>query len=101
MRSDYHNPLNLGQNRLITIDGLADIVAKIAGVEVTKRHVAGPQGVRGRNSDNTRLQQVLGWTPEISLEEGLARTYTWIEEQVIASRSGRTAASDKQLAVGK
>jgi nucleoside-diphosphate-sugar epimerase len=68
MRSDYRNPLNLGQNRLITIDGLADIVARIAGIEVTKRHVAGPQGVRGRNSDNTRLQEVLGWTPEISLE---------------------------------
>ena len=53
MRSEYRSPLNLGQDRLITIDGLADIVAKIAGVEVTKRHIAGPQGVRGRNSDNT------------------------------------------------
>ena len=47
-----------------------------------KKHVPGPQGVRGRNSDNTRLRQVLDWEPEISLEEGLARTYTWIEEQV-------------------
>jgi len=100
MNSDYRKPLNLGQDRLITIDGLADIVAKIAGVEVTKRHIAGPQGVRGRNSDNTRLQQILGWTPEISLEEGLARTYRWIEGQVITSRSVQTGARDKQIARG-
>ena len=59
MRSDYHEPLNLGQDRLISINQLADIVAKIAGVVVSKRHVTGPQGVRGRNSDNTRLRQVL------------------------------------------
>jgi GDP-D-mannose 3', 5'-epimerase len=101
MRSEYRNPLNLGQDRLITIDGLADIVANIAGVEVTKRHIAGPQGVRGRNSDNTRLQQVLGWTPEITLEEGLARTYKWIQAQVIASRSVQTEARDKPIATGK
>jgi nucleoside-diphosphate-sugar epimerase len=101
MRSDYRNPLNLGQNRLITIDGLADIVAKIAGIEVTKRHIAGPQGVRGRNSDNTRLQEVMGWTPEISLEQGLARTYGWIEQQVIAPRSVQTEARDEQRAAGK
>ena len=101
MRSEYHNPLNLGQDRLITIDGLADIVAKIAGIEVTKRHIAGPQGVRGRNSDNTRLQQVLGWTPEISLEEGLARTYRWIEGQVIAARSVQRETRGKQIATGK
>ena len=101
MRSEYRSPLNLGQDRLITIDELADIVANIAGVEVTKRHIAGPQGVRGRNSDNRRLQQVLGWTPEITLEEGLARTYKWIEEQVIVSRSMRTEAPDKPIATGK
>ena len=52
---------------------------------IAKRHIAGPQGVRGRNSDNTRLRQVLGWEPQISLEEGLARTYRWIEEQVAES----------------
>jgi len=82
MRSDYHKPLNLGQDRLVTINQLADMIADVAGIEIVKKHVAGPQGVRGRNSDNTRLRQVLGWEPEISLEEGLARTYAWIEEQV-------------------
>src|SRR6202035_2755438 len=85
MRSDYRDPLNLGQDRLVTINQLADLVAAIAGIHVVKRHVPGPQGVRGRNSDNTRLRQVLGWEPQISLEEGLRRTYAWIEEQVRAT----------------
>lgn len=82
MHSDYAEPLNLGQDRLVTVNELADMIAKIAGIKITKKHIAGPQGVRGRNSDNTRLRQVLGWEPKISLEEGLAKTYVWIEEQV-------------------
>lgn len=84
MRADYHQPLNLGQDRMVTINQLADIIASIAGIRIVKNHISGPQGVRGRNSDNTRLRQVLGWEPEISLEEGLARTYAWIESQVRA-----------------
>jgi nucleoside-diphosphate-sugar epimerase len=82
MQSDYPEPLNLGQDRLVTINQLADMIVEIAGMRIVKKHVPGPQGVRGRNSDNTRLRQVLGWEPEISLEEGLSRTYGWIEEQV-------------------
>ena len=82
MRSDFHEPLNLGQDRMVTINQLADIIAAAAGIEIEKRHVEGPQGVRGRNSDNTKLREVLGWEPQISLEEGLAVTYRWIEEQV-------------------
>jgi GDP-D-mannose 3', 5'-epimerase len=82
MESDYPEPLNLGQDRMVTINELVDIVAKIAGIDVSKKHVPGPQGVRGRNSDNTRLRKVLGWEPEITLEEGLASTYAWIEAQV-------------------
>lgn len=85
MESDYSKPLNLGQDRLVSINTLADLVAAVAGVSITKQHVPGPQGVRGRNSDNSRLREVLGWEPEISLEEGLARTYAWIEEQVALS----------------
>lgn len=82
MQSEYHEPLNLGQDRLISIDGLADLIAASAGVALQKRHIAGPQGVRGRNSDNTRLRALLNWEPQISLEEGLRRTYAWIEAQV-------------------
>jgi GDP-D-mannose 3',5'-epimerase len=81
----YREPLNLGQDRLISINALADLVADAAGIAVTRRHVAGPEGVRGRNSDNTRLRDVLGWEPQISLEEGIARTYAWIEAQVAES----------------
>ena len=67
--------------RIVTINQLADIVADIAGPPITKNHISGPQGVRGRNSDNSRLREVLGWRPEISLEEGLGYTYAWIEAQ--------------------
>lgn len=84
MRSDYPEPLNLGQDRMVTINQLADMIAGVADIRIVKKHVPGPQGVRGRNSDNTRLSRVLGWEPEISLESGLARTYSWIEDQVRA-----------------
>ncbi|TET85587.1 MAG: NAD-dependent epimerase/dehydratase family protein, partial [Anaerolineales bacterium] len=93
MQSDYDEPLNLGQDRLVTINQLVDMIAEIAGAQITRKHVPGPQGVRGRNSDNTRLRQVLGWEPEISLEEGLARTYTWIEEQVQVKLEGQSIAN--------
>ncbi|MEP7212229.1 MAG: NAD-dependent epimerase/dehydratase family protein [Acidobacteriota bacterium] len=82
MRSDYHEPLNLGQDRMVSINQLADMIAGVAGIEINKKHIDGPQGVRGRNSDNTRLREVLGWEPQISLEDGLARTYRWIENEV-------------------
>jgi len=84
MASDYAEPLNLGQDRLISITDLADVVARIAGVQIEKVFVDGPQGVRGRNSDNTRLREVLGWEPQVTLEEGLRHTYAWIEQQVVS-----------------
>lgn len=83
MRSDYHEPLNLGQDRMISINELVDIVAALAGKKISKRYdVTKPQGVRGRNSDNTRLREVLNWEPEVSLEDGLSTTYAWIAEQI-------------------
>ncbi len=85
MGSDHPDPINLGQDRLISINALADLIAETAGVAIRKKHVAGPQGVRGRNSDNARLRQVLGWEPTVSLEDGLALTYPWIEAQVRAA----------------
>lgn len=83
MQLDYHEPLNLGTDRMVTIDRLVDIVAEISGKKITKRYdLTKPQGVRGRNSDNARLRQVLKWEPEVSLEEGLKRTYEWILSMV-------------------
>lgn len=91
MRSSWTKPINLGQDRLITIDALADMVAGAAGIGIRKKHVQGPQGVRGRNSDNTLVQNVLDWKPRVSLEEGIARTYRWIEERVRAGLVGEKA----------
>ncbi len=82
MRSGYQDPLNLGQDRLVTINQLVDMIGNVAGLQLKKQHIDGPQGVRGRNSDNTRLGQVLNWQPTTSLEAGLSRTYAWIEAQV-------------------
>jgi len=83
MQSDYTEPLNLGQDRMLSINELVDIVARIAGKKISKRYdLTKPQGVRGRNSDNTRLRQVLNWEPTVSLEEGLEITYHWIAEMV-------------------
>jgi GDP-D-mannose 3',5'-epimerase len=98
MRSNYAEPLNLGQDRMVSINQLADMIAEIAGIPIVKKHVPGPQGVRGRNSDNTRLREVLGWEPEISLEEGLKRTYFWIEEQV--REKSRSVASSLEASLG-
>jgi len=94
MRSDHREPLNLGQDRLISINGLVDMVAEIAGKRIRKRYnLAAPQGVRGRNSDNARLRQVLGWEPELPLEEGLRRTYRWIAQQLAQSVGPTVAAT--------
>jgi nucleoside-diphosphate-sugar epimerase len=88
MRGDYPHPLNLGTDELVTINQLVDIVSEIACKRVVKRHdMSKPQGVRGRNSDNTRLREVLGWEPCISLSEGLKPTYRWIEAEL--KRQGR------------
>jgi len=101
MRSEYREPLNLGTDRLLTINELVDIVARIAGKRIAKAHdLTKPQGVRGRNSDNTRLREVLGWEPSISLEDGLSRTYAWIAAQLGASGSIlSTQAAPSRIAV--
>lgn len=83
MESDYNKPLNIGSDRLVSIDELADIIIRISGKEITKTYnLNAPQGVRGRNADLTLARKVLNWEPKTSLEEGLAKTYKWIEEQV-------------------
>jgi nucleoside-diphosphate-sugar epimerase len=83
MHSDYPHPLNLGTDELVTVNELVDLVAEVAGRHITKRHdLSKPQGVRGRNSDNTRLREVVGWEPQIPLREGLVPTYRWIESEL-------------------
>jgi nucleoside-diphosphate-sugar epimerase len=91
MASEYSEPLNLGTDRLVTINQLIDLVSNVAGKRLVKRHdLSKPQGVRGRNSDNTLLNRVLGWEPSITLEERLQTTYRWIEEEL--RKAGRIPA---------
>jgi len=82
MESDWDKPINIGSDRLVTIDELADIIIKISGKNIVKKYdPTAPQGVRGRNADISLARKVLGWEPGVTLEEGLTRTYKWIEMQ--------------------
>jgi nucleoside-diphosphate-sugar epimerase len=86
MRSDVTEPLNIGSEELVTINQLVDIVERIAGVTLKRRYkLDAPKGVRGRNSDNTLIRQRLGWSPSSRLEDGMAKTYKWIYEQMTAA----------------
>lgn len=82
MQSDFPGPLNLGRDRTVTINQLADMIAEVAGIQIDKVHIEGPQGVRWRNSNNKLCKKILGWEPSIPLEEGLIKTYDWVLEQV-------------------
>jgi nucleoside-diphosphate-sugar epimerase len=82
MRSEAAGPLNIGSDEMVSINQLVDIVADIAGKTIHKHHIPGPQGVRGRNSDNRLIAETLHWRPSRPLREGLERTYAWVEAQV-------------------
>jgi GDP-D-mannose 3', 5'-epimerase len=84
--SEIHEPINLGSDELVTINQLADIVEEIAGIKLGRNYnLNAPKGVNGRNSDNTKIkQQYLGWEPSIRLKDGLSKTYTWIEREMLA-----------------
>ena len=85
MASDIEEPINLGSSELVTVNRVVDIVEEIAGVQLTRRYdLRAPKGVNGRNSDNTRIRQLLGWEPSITLAEGLEKTYAWIYDQYVA-----------------
>jgi nucleoside-diphosphate-sugar epimerase len=86
LNSDIEYPINLGSSELVSINQLVDIVSEIAGIEVARRHdLSAPQGVRGRNSDNTLIEQELGWEPSIRLRDGLEKTYRWIYDELAVS----------------
>lgn len=83
MHSDHEGAMNIGTDRLVSVDEVYDIVAGITGVQIEKVHdLSKPQGVRGRNADLTLMRQVLGYEPQVSLEEGLARTYAWVSQEI-------------------
>lgn len=81
MRSNFMGPVNIGSNEMVTINELVDMVAKISGKKINKKHIPGPIGVRGRNSDNQLINEKLNWAPTNSLQWGLEKTYPWIKEQ--------------------
>jgi GDP-D-mannose 3', 5'-epimerase len=82
LRSDFAGPVNIGSEEMVTVNQLVDMVADIAGKSLGKRHVPGPTGVRGRNSDNRLIREKLGWKPSHPLRRGLEKTYSWIEQQI-------------------
>ncbi len=85
MESEVKEPINIGSNEMVSINDLGKMVKKIAKVELENEYnLSAPKGVRGRNSDNTKIVNLLNWQPKVSLQEGLLKTYNWIEEQVIA-----------------
>lgn len=86
LRSDFEGPVNIGSEEMVTINGLAEMIMRIAGKRLNLRHIPGPLGVRGRNSHNELIRQKLGWAPDEPLETGLQRTYTWIAAQVEQQR---------------
>jgi GDP-D-mannose 3', 5'-epimerase len=89
LRSEFAGPVNIGSEEMVTINYLADLIAAIAGKSIRKQHIGGPQGVRGRNSDNGLILKSLGWEPNCSLRSGLERTYPWVEAQVRRSDNAR------------
>ncbi len=94
MESDFSDPINLGRSELVSINQLIDIISEIAGVEVEREHnLDAPQGVRGRNSDNSLILDKLKWEPEVDLKTGLAKTYAWIEEQIEREARGESVIS--------
>jgi GDP-D-mannose 3',5'-epimerase len=85
LESDIHEPINLGSNELVTIDQLVGLAEEIAGIKLKRKYnLDAPKGVNGRNSDNTKIMQYLGWEPSIRLKEGLRKTYEWIESEMMA-----------------
>lgn len=86
MQSDFTGPINIGSDEMVTINGLAEMVSEIAGKNISIKHIEGPLGVRGRNSDNTLIKEKLGWSPNAPLKDGIAKTFSWINQQVQNSK---------------
>jgi nucleoside-diphosphate-sugar epimerase len=87
IRSDWTGPVNIGSDEMVTINQLAEMVMGIAGKDLSLRHIAGPLGVRGRNSDNRLIDAKLGWHPSNPLIKGMKETYKWVKEQVLIDKT--------------
>jgi GDP-D-mannose 3', 5'-epimerase len=92
MESDFAGPVNIGSEEMVTINQMARMIMEIAEKKLRIRHIDGPTGVRGRNSDNKLIREKLGWEPTMRLKDGLARTYKWIDAQVHSARERVAAA---------
>ena len=94
MESDFSDPINLGRSEMVSINELIDMISDIADVKVERNHdLNAPQGVRGRNSDNSLILEKLGWEPEVDLKTGLEKTYAWIEDQIAREARGESVIS--------
>jgi GDP-D-mannose 3',5'-epimerase len=91
MESEFTGPINIGSEEMVTINRLAEIVMEIAKKKLNIKHISGPQGVRGRNSDNKLIRKILNWSPSLNLKEGIKKTYQWIEKKVEESKNERLA----------
>jgi GDP-D-mannose 3',5'-epimerase len=94
MQSNFRGPVNIGSEEMLTINEMAYMIMEIAGKKLSINHVPGPLGVRGRNSDNNVIRKELGWKPTMRLRDGLAKTYSWIREEVEASAAQKAMAAD-------
>jgi len=100
MRSSFPGPVNIGSEEMVTIDGLAELIMAIAGKKMAIRHITGPLGVRGRNSDNKLIQEKLRWSPSEPLKKGLEKTYAWIAQQVERARGSNRPSPSRREAPG-
>ena len=87
MESEFTGPVNIGSEEMVTLNQLAGLVMQVAGKQLSIRHIKGPLGVRGRNSDNQLIFEKLGWRPSRPLREGVEKTYSWVAAQVEAARA--------------
>jgi nucleoside-diphosphate-sugar epimerase len=87
MESDFLGPVNIGSDEMVTINQLVDVACEVAGKTVVKKHIPGPLGVRGRNSDNRLIGEKLGWKPNAPLKDGIGKTYSWVLEQINKANS--------------
>jgi nucleoside-diphosphate-sugar epimerase len=100
VESDFTGPVNIGSEEMVSINQTAHMIMEIAGKRLTIRHIPGPTGVRGRNSDNKLIQERLGWAPSTPLRDGLEKTYRWIAQQVEAAQVKKKHSEVEALVAG-